>query len=730
MVKNNQYYINKPANFIMLTKTALSKIKRSDNLPKLPQVILNLIEACNKNETSTTELIEIISADPGLTARLMSIMGSAHININREIKSIETAVVYLGINTIRNLAISMAMMQVFDAPKKIPEWNMNAFWYHSFSCAIISRKIAERTGDVNPEEAFLAGLMHDIGAMLLFSTFPEEYASILAGYETEKDIIEAEKEKFKMSRFEAGAWLCSQWDLNPLVCDAILYVNETKESIASALPLVRIVFAASRLADFDPDDTGEELLIMAGMDQDEAEQLFVDAEEEVSVQARNLGIKKPLLNHKASPSISEDIFRQLTEDSLKLKVKGASFIYGTIENLLYAGTEQEILNAVDTGIKILFGAQRLFCFLHDEERQLLIGRAHPDDRKKTIINSIAVPFTNGKSLLIKSLVDRSAVNSINLDMQEQAAISDSQILRLMETKEMFCFPMLAGKKPLGVIIIGVSEDCAQDMIRHSSVIEMISQLAAVCLDNIGYRKSRSTDMQNERVRAASETTRSIIHEINNPLGIIDNYLNILSLKLPNKHPAQNELKVINEEIDRIATLLTQLSDCAAPLKDKIESVDINALFTSILEILKKTMLVPRGIEAVFNPDMNLPPIKTCKNGVKQIFINLLKNASEAMEQGGRIDIITRRISGSEKIMIDEKRKIPGRLEIIIKDNGPGIPDNINSRLFEPCNSSKKTGHSGLGLSIVKNIVNRINGKIECKTAPGRGTVFRIILPVS
>ena len=706
----------------MLTKTALNEIKRSENLPKLPQVILNLIEACNKDETNTTDLINIISADPGLTARLMNIMGSAHININREIKSIETAVVYLGINTIRNLAISMAMMQVFDPPRKISEWNMNEFWYHSFSCAIISRKIAEMVEGVNPEEAFIAGLMHDIGAMLFLSIFPEEYASILAVSKNETDIIEAEKKKFNMTRFEAGSWLCSQWNLNPMVSDAILYVNETEERIASALPLVKIVFAASRLADFNPDDTGEDILIMAGMDPDEADQLLVDAEEEVGVQAKNLGIKKTLLNNDF-PYIADDISRQLAEDSLKLKVKDASFIYGTVENMLHAGTVQDVLKAVDNGIKIIFYAPRLFYFLHDEERQLLIGYTHPDDRKKRIVNSIAVPFTNRKSLLIKSLVGRSTVNSINLDMQGQAAISDIQILRLMETKEMFCFPMLVRKKPIGVIIIGVSEDGAQDMISHSSIMEMLSKLAAVCLDNIAHNRNRGTELKNERVRAASETTRSIIHEINNPLGIIDNYLNILSLKLPDKHPAQNELKVINEEIDRISTLITQLSDCAAPLKDKIESVDINALFASILEILKKTMLVPRGIEALFNPDMSLTPVKTCKNGLKQIFINLLKNSSEAMEQGGRIDIITRRISGSEKIMIDEKRKIPGKLEIVIKDNGPGIPDNIHSRLFEPCNSSKKTGHSGLGLSIVKNIVNRINGKIECKTAPEKGTVF-------
>lgn len=709
----------------------LQQIKRSDNLPRLPQVILNLIDACNKDETHTNELIDIISADPALTARLMGILDSAHININQEIKSIETAVVYLGINTIRNLAVSMAMMQIFEESKTIPEWNMDAFWYHSFSVAILSRKISERTGDGNPEEAFLAGLMHEIGSLLFLSAFPSDYASILADSKKEPDVIQAEKQRFEMTRFEAGAWLCGQWNLNPLISDAIRYVNETETRIASALPLVKIVFAANKLAVFDGDDSVDEysLAQLLGLDGGEARNLVLEAGEEVDVQAGSLGIKKPVRFSETKPSDTENITRQLAEDSLKVKMKEASFIYGTIENLLYAEDRQSILNAVDTGLKILFNTPRLFYFLHDEERNLLGGHTHPNDRIKRILNSIAIPFSNRKSLLIKSLIKRSVLNSLHLDREKQIAISDAQILRLMETEEMFCFPMIAGGKPMGVIAVGVSGDSAQDLIRYSATIEMLARLCAVCLDNISYRINRDRHLKDERVNAASDTTRRIVHEINNPLGIITSYLKILSLKLPEKHPAQHELVVINEEIDRISGLISQLSDFASPCVEQLAFIDLNALFSSVIEIVGKTILLPRGIDVAFKPDVDLPLVKTCKNGIKQILINLLKNAGEAMTNGGRIDVITRRIPGSEKIMIDEKRKTPGRVEIFVRDDGPGIPDNIKKRIFEPYNSSKKNGHSGLGLSIVKNIVTHINGTIECKTTQGRGTVFKIILPV-
>jgi HD-like signal output (HDOD) protein len=242
---------------------------------------MSLIEACNRDDTRTEELIEIISTDPGLIARLMDVMASASININREIRSIETAVVYLGMNAIRNLAISMAVMQVFDKPVKIPGWNINMFWYHSFASAVIAKKLAEYSGEANPDEAFLAGLMHDIGLLFFLSLFPDQYSSILAENNSEQDIIAAEKDQFGTTRFEAGSWLCKQWSFKHLICDAVANMNECKTNMASSCaPLDRIVFAAHKLTDFNYNEVGAKLFSMFGMDKKDAIQCLFGAKKE------------------------------------------------------------------------------------------------------------------------------------------------------------------------------------------------------------------------------------------------------------------------------------------------------------------------------------------------------------------------------------------------------------------------------------------------------------------
>ncbi len=188
--------------------------------------------------------------------------------------------------------------------------------------------------------------------------------------------------------------------------------------------------------------------------------------------------------------------------------------------------------------------------------------------------------------------------------------------------------------------------------------------------------------------------------------------------------------MVGEEILRVSSLLEGLSSFSRPKVGGFEMVDINQVCGRVLEILKKSLLLPRQITTQVQMDPGIPAIKTDVNGVKQILINLIKNAAEAMESGGKIRLHTRILPGSSRILIDEKRRLPGMVEIQIKDNGPGIPPRIRERLFEPYNSSKSGGkHSGLGLSIVYSLVRELGGIITCKSKRGRGTCFSVHLPL-
>jgi signal transduction histidine kinase len=184
-------------------------------------------------------------------------------------------------------------------------------------------------------------------------------------------------------------------------------------------------------------------------------------------------------------------------------------------------------------------------------------------------------------------------------------------------------------------------------------------------------------------------------------------------------------------MSRVAGLLDRLRSFSSPAIGGFEFVDVNKICKNMFEILQKSILLPRQIEAYINIDPEIPKIKTDQNGLKQILINLVKNAAEAMDKGGKIRVTTRFLSGSAKILIDEKKRIPGNIEIKISDNGPGIDKKLKKTLFEPYTTTKTTAsNSGLGLSIVHSIVKELNGDITCNTEEGKGTDFIITLPVS
>jgi signal transduction histidine kinase len=187
---------------------------------------------------------------------------------------------------------------------------------------------------------------------------------------------------------------------------------------------------------------------------------------------------------------------------------------------------------------------------------------------------------------------------------------------------------------------------------------------------------------------------------------------------------------VGEEISRVSVLLEGLSSFSKPKIGGFELVNINQLCAGIVEVLKKSILLPRQIQATFLMDSAIPEIKTDRNGLKQVILNLVKNSAEAMEKGGKIELRTRFLPGSAKILLDENKQLAGSIEICIQDNGPGIAPEIMEKLFEPYNSSKNGKNAGLGLAIVHSIVKELSGRITCDSHHDKGTCFSVFLPVT
>ena len=146
---------------------------------------------------------------------------------------------------------------------------------------------------------------------------------------------------------------------------------------------------------------------------------------------------------------------------------------------------------------------------------------------------------------------------------------------------------------------------------------------------------------------------------------------------------------------------------------------MNALIQDLLSIFRVSLFSTRAIQDELNLDDSVPLLLSNRNSLKQILTNLIKNAAEAMPEGGSI-----RIGTCGKVNVNGKVFI----ELIVADNGPGMPGHVIQGLFSPVASTKGKEHSGLGLTIVKKLVTDLGGTISCSSIQNKGTEFRILLP--
>ena len=187
-----------------------------DTLPPLPFVVRKIIEIIDREDVIAKDIAEIISLDYSLTARILRLVNSALYALASPVTSIQHAVTLLGFTEVRNLALGLKFVEAFPPDEQIG-LDRHRFWEHSIATALSARHMTTFTGGVSPEEAFLGGLLHDIGKIILDSYFKGEWREVEKRCRAEKiSPLAAEAKIFGVSHMEVGSWLAEHWKLPPI----------------------------------------------------------------------------------------------------------------------------------------------------------------------------------------------------------------------------------------------------------------------------------------------------------------------------------------------------------------------------------------------------------------------------------------------------------------------------------------------------------------------------------
>lgn len=734
----------------MLSKeNAYSLIQKSGKLPTLPAILLKLLAACDNDDTSMSEIATIISKDPVLSFKVLQLVNSAYYGFRYSFKGIEQAVVYLGANTIKNIAVTMSVHQVFERKgfKDFKQFNINVFWYQSLMCATLAKRIAQKIGFGSIDEAYLSGLLHDIGRLVLISAFPKEHESILEKTEDRPNTLWAETQLLGVNHCEAGSWLVQKWKLNSMMADAIRYHHEPLEQIKEAFPLVKIVYASNLLSENNHDIEEKHAVCdqLIGLGHTDIVEIVEGAEEEVEQIAVNLeiSIQKPSVA-KASPSEqviintedSQDIatasnpenpsdfdktdsLEGALQEALTARIKSVSLLSSFLERLVQAGDVERIIAAAEQTMSILFNIEKVLFFLTDKDNVLLRGSTSPASSLHQASQGLTLTLQRSSSLIVKTYQDMSM--AYLTDEKPTENLADKQILTVFRCNTVLLVPLVADKKPAGVLLLGLPQTMNSLATSDCKLVQVIAQQVGLCLQLERMKEQKTAELDAERMAAISMTARKVAHEINNPLGIISNYIGSMKLRLSDNQEIQKELTVIDEEIQRISAMIGQLDMFSKDPVIHFELTDVNATIEDIIQLVKSAPFSRSEIEISFLPDDLISHIMTSKDAIKQILINLLKNAVEAMNQGGKVTVRTRQLV--EEIAAGKKG-----IEIVIADTGPGLPESVTANLYTPFVTTKQNGHSGLGLSIVHKTVTDLGGKLSYTSSPTDGTSFSIFFP--
>jgi len=248
---------------------------------------------------------------------------------------------------------------------------------------------------------------------------------------------------------------------------------------------------------------------------------------------------------------------------------------------------------------------------------------------------------------------------------------------------------------------------------HEATAEIADRTGQLEEANLRLFEMQRQLTQLERLAAAGQLAAQFAHEVGTPLNLISGHVQLLRARARDERVIMR-LDIIAGQIERITNIVRSMLDSTRRPLPQLDLVDINSLLAQILDATQPTLMA-RNVELHTEMSEALPSIDADADQLQQVFINLINNSLDAMPLGGKLSVTT--APGVDSVVI------------VLADSGEGIAKDELDLIFDPMFSTKPGRGTGLGLTIVKQIISEHGGEVEVESEPDRETVFRITLPL-
>lgn len=731
-----------------------------DELPSPPPVATQVLSLALDEDIGAKEVARSIEADQALAVKVLQVANAPVYGYPGRVSTLEQAIVVLGLPTLQQILLSIVVRETLLDPVDLDDPVLANIWRHSLACAAAAELLAQRARPELAPLAFTAAIIHDCGKTLLFAAQPEEYEAVLDLAHTRPDsIVDLEIRHLGMDHCHAGAELLTRWGMPTVLIDAASLHHlpaEAMDSVgkhADLLRLLRLADLLSRRLTGEPDldaPSREEATLLAddlGLDAGALDAVGEALEQRFSQRASIFDLDQDpremylrLLQRARSKLSDTGLKLRQTSAALDRQVARQQACLQAGLAMARAKTVQEVFTSAIEALRDEIGAGTRRCgvFRIDDTASTLDGRfvdGAETHRMCCRIDERRLPCAAAADAGVPSYF-LDIFNSYPSRIPPNGGAPEALSPAFHEP--FFIMPLTCEGEHFGEIIL--EPDNAESELfggnaLDASALAQLASLTAFALrrldvarhrDERAYRLARALRtikemqlqaIQTQRLAAVGQLAAGAAHEINNPLAII--YARTQLLEQNEGDPKRRKnIGQMKEQIERITRILKNLMEFARPDPPTFQTMHANGVVNKVMDLIRGG-LDKTSISLRLELDPDLPSIQGDPRQIEQVLLNLLLNATQAMEK-----------TGGELLVSTSFDSLSGDIVISVADQGPGIPPEHRDKLFDPFFTTKEEGKgTGLGLSTSYGIVQSHGGSINVQSEPGNGATFSVRLPV-
>lgn len=736
-----------------------------DSLPTLPPIALRVLQTTADERSAADDVIRLIRNDQSLTAKVLSVANAAATGVRGSVTTLEKAVPLLGFNAVRSIVLATTVFDCFSrTPSDGHAFDRLEFWKHSLAVACAARRLARarRAAGLDPEDAFVAGLLHDIGKVALDTVFPKAYDRIAAqANQSRGDIADSERLILGADHTVAGRRLAERWRLPKNLQEVIWLHHLSPDTVPSSVTqpaLIGVVQMADTVA-------REQRIGYSG------NHMFYELSPGLAARLR--------FTAEDVAGVVRVLASDVAEHAALLGLDGETPETLYVKAMTRANAELGRLNAdLLQGNQRLAAGARYFTAISEFERKLtdwsdpgavviaLADAAAAALQRPGVaafgvrqnFTAIDVCWANGASgervHTTQSVpVELTAWLGTAPEQFHSYVTSAPPVVRTMlvgafaheDPGALWLLPIFHDQQLAGGIVY--ASDADERARLASEANELRSFLASLGLalgranaqtaarrlsEDLAETNRRLQHMQVELLRSRTlsmiaEMAAGAGHELNGPLTVISGRAQMLGANLRDPD-ARRALNTIIEKAHECSGIVTELMDFARPRAPHLAPVDLLDLFAEArAELLERSKLTPaqlivevgpRGNEAEEQKAHARHTVWGDRNQLKTVLRELVHNAADAVApEGGTITLRCQPAVEADAV------------EITVEDTGCGMTPAVLQRAFDPFYSHRNAGRSrGLGLARAYRIVESHGGRIWLESRPGEGTSAHIVIP--